>query len=741
MMRDIGQFSRISSSGSMMSPMRIGPMLGESESVMDIRNKNRLRDHFDEGRSTIGSSFFRGPSNAIVAPFVPFDLIEAEVDQARGWAAASVEAAEFEAQRQVIAAEASLAMEVDEAVAAAQVDVAEAQKWAKEEVAEAQAEVLRERKAAEAAMLAEEKALDAEAEALREVAEIRTWAKDQVEAAQAEAQRKIDAALATAEERAQVAAQDLEKEYQASTASASIQFDAEAEAAQSAADAAEAREWAQKQVSAALAEAEAAATRAKKASAMVVELQGEVGVARATAANATSFLERARELEAALGARQLQEKELQKLLAISNTEREEAKAQVLQLQQEVDAAQQAATKEKIKSDNLRDKALKLETKMELLKEDTAADFASRLDAATRGAAKDAAEKAKKQAERQVEAAQAEAQFQAKIAADAQAEVLQLKDELIAAKEAASTMVSDSVKKVRATMERQMKGIVEKVKVLQSEIDNLKSELSSEAIESTESKQDNRHLTASYEAKLEAQKAAYEDASIVRVDAATSKLRDRVRELEESLSISKAQEKMLQNSLSSTRNENEETKLRMQKLQRQLESVQEEVTVVTATSIELKQEIKKRPSEPIYKEALRWFRKAAEVGDPQAQLNLGIVYMNGHGVARNDEEAARWWILSAEQGNVKAQNNLGYLYWSGRGVPQSFSEALSWYRKAANQGNADAQSNLGLAYENGQGVETDLSEAEKWYELAAAQGQVMASRKLESIRARSQQISL
>jgi transitional endoplasmic reticulum ATPase len=125
---------------------------------------------------------------------------------------------------------------------------------------------------------------------------------------------------------------------------------------------------------------------------------------------------------------------LQKLLAISNTEREEAKAQVLQLQQEVDAAQQAATKEKIKSDNLRDKALKLETKMELLKEDTAADFASRLDAATRGAAKDAAEKAKKQAERQVEAAQAEAQFQAKIAADAQAEVLQLKDELIAAKE-------------------------------------------------------------------------------------------------------------------------------------------------------------------------------------------------------------------------------------------------------------------------------------------------------------------
>jgi TPR repeat protein len=122
-----------------------------------------------------------------------------------------------------------------------------------------------------------------------------------------------------------------------------------------------------------------------------------------------------------------------------------------------------------------------------------------------------------------------------------------------------------------------------------------------------------------------------------------------------------------------------------------------------------------------KEALRWFHKAAEGSNPEAQLNLGIVYMNGHGVAQSDKEAVQWWLKSAEQGNAMAQNNLGYFYWSGRGVPKSYKEALKWYRKAAFEGNANAQSNLGLAYENGQGVVQNYEEAMRWFMMAAEQG--------------------
>nr|WP_323667895.1 tetratricopeptide repeat protein [Burkholderia cenocepacia] len=85
------------------------------------------------------------------------------------------------------------------------------------------------------------------------------------------------------------------------------------------------------------------------------------------------------------------------------------------------------------------------------------------------------------------------------------------------------------------------------------------------------------------------------------------------------------------------------------------------------------------------------------------------------------EAAKWYRRAADQGDPQAQNALGYLYDSGRGVKQSDTDAFNWYRLAAEQGYANAQNNLGLMYENGQGVRQDDAEAVKWYRLAAAQG--------------------
>ena len=49
------------------------------------------------------------------------------------------------------------------------------------------------------------------------------------------------------------------------------------------------------------------------------------------------------------------------------------------------------------------------------------------------------------------------------------------------------------------------------------------------------------------------------------------------------------------------------------------------------------------------------------------------------------EAVKWYRKAAEQGNKQAQYNLGVCYESGRGVPQDYSEAVKWYRKAAEQG--------------------------------------------------------
>jgi TPR repeat protein len=41
------------------------------------------------------------------------------------------------------------------------------------------------------------------------------------------------------------------------------------------------------------------------------------------------------------------------------------------------------------------------------------------------------------------------------------------------------------------------------------------------------------------------------------------------------------------------------------------------------------------------EAVKWFRGAAEQGNPKAQNNLGHCLANGTGIARDDVDAARW----------------------------------------------------------------------------------------------------
>jgi len=61
---------------------------------------------------------------------------------------------------------------------------------------------------------------------------------------------------------------------------------------------------------------------------------------------------------------------------------------------------------------------------------------------------------------------------------------------------------------------------------------------------------------------------------------------------------------------------------------------------------------------------------------------------------------------AEAGNAESQMELGLRYEQGKGVAKDQVEAVKWYRKAAEQNFAPAQNNLGVCYELGQGLAKD-----------------------------------
>src|SRR5438045_2798451 len=112
---------------------------------------------------------------------------------------------------------------------------------------------------------------------------------------------------------------------------------------------------------------------------------------------------------------------------------------------------------------------------------------------------------------------------------------------------------------------------------------------------------------------------------------------------------------------------------------------------------------------------------AEAGDAESEVELGLRYDKGEGVAKDQAEAVKWYRKAAEQNYAKAQYNLADCFDTGEGVAKDQVEAVKWYRKAAEQNYATAQENLGVCYVSGEGVAENLVEAYKWLLLAVRQG--------------------
>ncbi len=123
----------------------------------------------------------------------------------------------------------------------------------------------------------------------------------------------------------------------------------------------------------------------------------------------------------------------------------------------------------------------------------------------------------------------------------------------------------------------------------------------------------------------------------------------------------------------------------------------------------------------YGAAVQQFRQAADQGFAKAQFNLGIAYLQGQGVAKDNREGINWFRKAADQNFAPAQYNVGIAYAQGLGVQKDPRQAVEWFQKAAKQGFDKAQYNLGTMLYQGQGVAKDPVMAYVWLSLAAAQG--------------------
>ena len=179
------------------------------------------------------------------------------------------------------------------------------------------------------------------------------------------------------------------------------------------------------------------------------------------------------------------------------------------------------------------------------------------------------------------------------------------------------------------------------------------------------------------------------------------------------------------------------------------------------------------------EAVKWYKKAANLGSERAQYELGNMYENGRIVEQNDQKALNWyinaakspyidssvvgsqyrigviyekheksykaleWLLkAANHGHANAQNFLGFMYTNRKGIDDSVKNndeiAVQWFLKAANKNHIEAQFNLGIMYENGgNGLPVNYKKAIKWYKKSEYKGHKKAKNSIERVKGKIQ----
>ncbi|NRR33783.1 sel1 repeat family protein [Oxalobacteraceae bacterium] len=99
-------------------------------------------------------------------------------------------------------------------------------------------------------------------------------------------------------------------------------------------------------------------------------------------------------------------------------------------------------------------------------------------------------------------------------------------------------------------------------------------------------------------------------------------------------------------------------------------------------------------------AAPWYRMAALQHHARAALALALLYRNGEGVARDDEQAATWLTRASDLGDGHAMFLLADSYTEGRGVVRDSAKGRALLEEAAEREYAPAQQALGRTLQGG-----------------------------------------
>lgn len=128
----------------------------------------------------------------------------------------------------------------------------------------------------------------------------------------------------------------------------------------------------------------------------------------------------------------------------------------------------------------------------------------------------------------------------------------------------------------------------------------------------------------------------------------------------------------------------------------------------------------------YSTAFRLLMPLAEKGHKRAQTGVGLMYLHGDGLDKDEEKAIEWFKKASCQNHDWAHYHLGTSYYYGEGVPIDFEQSFKYFQMASLNNNASAFLSLGHLYSSGNGIKKNHSLAKENYKKALKLGEIDAA---------------
>ncbi len=112
---------------------------------------------------------------------------------------------------------------------------------------------------------------------------------------------------------------------------------------------------------------------------------------------------------------------------------------------------------------------------------------------------------------------------------------------------------------------------------------------------------------------------------------------------------------------------------------------------------------------------KMFEKSAKLNYPNAQKQMGYIYLTGQTVEPDTLKAVSWYKLAAQHKLADAMYILGKLYFNGVGIDRDGDLAFEYFKGSADNGYIASELSLGYCYLYGIGTVKDMNKAREYFQ--------------------------